>query len=179
MGGDDGQRPDSQGLYDPRTSTTPAASASSSTSRDARRTRIVAPGAAGPHQPGAPRRVRLRSQHRRRRRHPDPDAGRVPPQGSARSASRCRPPGEYGAGLVFLPHDRARRATRSKTLIERIVAEEGQHAARLARRADRRPADRRRARSRRSRCSSRSSSARRAPTPAPIERHARSSASCT
>ena len=43
----------------------------------------------------------------------------------ATSASRCRPPGEYGAGCVFLPRDPSARAT-IEALIEKIVQEEGQ-----------------------------------------------------
>ena len=53
------------------------------------------------------------------------------------------PAGRYGVGLVFLPRDADDRAA-CRALVERIVAEEGQRAARLARRADRRPPDRRR-----------------------------------
>ena len=56
-------------------------------------------------------------------------------------ARRCVPfalpaAGAYGAGLVFLPHDERDRDA-VKALFEQIVAEEGQRAARLARRADR------------------------------------------
>ena len=80
-------------------------------------------GAAGPDQPGAPRRVRLRGEHRRRRRHPHPDARRVPAHSACRS--RCPRPASYGAGLVFLPHDES-RPRRIKDLIARIVEEEGQ-----------------------------------------------------
>ena len=48
-----------------------------------------APGAPGPHQPAAPRRLRLRGQHRRRRRHPAADARPLP---AARvRAARHRP----------------------------------------------------------------------------------------
>ena len=109
------------------TSTTPAASASSSTSRAAGRTRSSRRALAGADQPRAPRRLRLRGQHRRRRRHPDPDAGPVPAQG--RRAARhhaARRPGEYGVGLVFLPHDAAQRAELIEQLSSAIVAEEGQ-----------------------------------------------------
>ena len=56
-----------------------------------------------PHQPRTPRRLRIRSGHRRRRRHPDPDAGSVLPQDACSFA--LPPAGSYGAGLVFLPHD--------------------------------------------------------------------------
>ena len=42
------------------------------------------PRAAGADEPRAPRRLRLRSQYRRRRRHPDPDAGPLLPQGGSR-----------------------------------------------------------------------------------------------
>ena len=55
-----GQRP-AEGLYDPRArASTPAASASSWTSRAESRTRIVGQGHPGPGQPPAPRGVRLR-----------------------------------------------------------------------------------------------------------------------
>ena len=85
---------------------------------------------------------------RRRRRHPDPDAGPVPAQGDRPARHPAARPGQYGAGLVFLPrgsrgapHDRvAHRARFSKKRIR---------APRLARRADRQPPARRAARSRR------------------------------
>ncbi len=44
-------------------------------------------------------------------------------------------PGHYGAGLVFLPHDPQERAE-CQAIFERIVAEEGQTRARMARGAD-------------------------------------------
>ncbi len=75
------------------TSTTPAASASSSTSRGASRTHR--PGRdPGPPQPRASRRVRLREEHRRRRRHPDADAPPVLRRGGGppgHQAARRRP----------------------------------------------------------------------------------------
>ena len=122
------------------TSTMPVAWASSSTSKGRRSHSHRPAGAAASDQPAASRRLRLRGQHRRRRRHPDPDAGPFPPEPRP-LASACTLPPErgYGAGLVFLPREeRPRRETQA--LFERIVTEEGQRAARLARRADRRSA---------------------------------------
>ena len=97
-----------------------------------------AEGAARADQPRAPRRLRLRSQHRRRRRHPAADARRVLPRGGAVLAARCRrvrrrpgvpaarhrrPRGGQGA---HRPHRRGRRPA----------------SPRVARRADRRLAGR-------------------------------------
>ena len=94
-------------------STTPAASASSSTSRDAGRT------------PSSKRycrssstcctaALRLRGEHRRRRRHPDPDArqafsGRSP----QRSASRFRRPASTAPDSCSLPRRRGRAGAMS------------------------------------------------------------------
>ncbi len=84
------------------------------------------PGAAAADQPAAPRRVRVRGQHRRRRRHPDSDAGPVPAQGGRpRWAITLPPERGYGAGLVFLPRDPAVRE-QVEALFEQIVIEEGQ-----------------------------------------------------
>ena len=115
-------------------STTPAASASSWTSRAQRSHDIVAQGAAGPPQPRAPRRLRLRGEHRRRRRHPVQIPRRVPARRSVPFALPA--PGAYGAGLVFLPHDaRDRDADQGA---HRPHRRGGRPApARLARRADR------------------------------------------
>ena len=91
------------------------------------------------------------------------------------------PAGDYGAGLVFLPRDADARATRSRQLFERIVAEEGQ---RLLGWRDV-PTDDRAARRigavASSRCSSRCSSAaaRRSTRPTRDARSRASSASCT
>ena len=83
-------------------------------------------GAAGADQPAAPRRVRLRGEHRRRRRHPHPDArpflaAGVAPLGfdaSRRAAIRRR---------LRLPAARSGAARRrSRQMFEAIVAEEGQ-----------------------------------------------------
>ena len=40
-------------------------------------------------------------------------------------ASRCRAPGEYGVGMVFLPVERARSGCSCEGILERIVREEG------------------------------------------------------
>ena len=76
---------------------------------------------------GPPRRVRLRAEHGRRRRHPHGAAARV----SARSREaklrrrRCRAPGKFAAGIVFLPTDAAERE-RCKAIVAAICAEQGQ-----------------------------------------------------
>ena len=97
-------------------------------------------GAAGADQPRASRRLRLRGQHRRRRRHPDSDARQ---RSSARwCRSRCPPAGTYGAGLVFLPRDaRDRDAIKAADRADRRGGRPD--ASRLARGADRQRADRR------------------------------------
>ena len=61
----------------------------------------------------APRRLRLRSAHRRRRRHPDAGARTRSSRSECQALAhrRCPPPGEYGVGMVFLPRD-VRRAQR-------------------------------------------------------------------
>ncbi len=78
-------------------------------------------------QHGPPRRVRLRAEHGRRRRHSHGAAARVSREGreGASSAPSCRPPGKFAAGIVFLPTDAAERE-RCKEVVERIIAEQGQ-----------------------------------------------------
>ena len=76
----------------------------------------------------------------------------------ARSASPCPPAGDYGAGLVFLPRD-AEQRDKVRALLHTIVDGGRAAAARLARRAHRRPSARRERASRSSRTSCRSSSA--------------------
>ncbi len=62
------RQPRNQGLYDPGSSTTPAASGSSWTCRAPAPTAIVRDALTGARQPRAPRRGRLGEEHRRRRR---------------------------------------------------------------------------------------------------------------
>ena len=112
-----------QGLYDPRAEHDACGVGFVVHMKGTAVARHRGQGAAGPDQPRAPRRLRLRGEHRRRRRHPDPDARRVPARPSCRS--RCPTPARYGAGLVFLPHDERDRET-VKALIGRIADEEGQ-----------------------------------------------------
>ena len=89
-------------------------------------------------QPRAPRRLRLRGQHRRRRRHPGADPGSLPAQGhrAARHHAAARR-ARYGAGLVFLPHD-AGAARRPDRALRGAGPRRGPDRPRLARRADRR-----------------------------------------
>ena len=82
-------------------------------------------GAAGPDQSAASRRLRLRGQHRRRRRHPDSDAGPVPPAEAARLGFALPPERRLRRGLR-LPPARRRPARRDRSAFEAIVAEEGQ-----------------------------------------------------
>ena len=91
-------------------------------------------------QPDPPRRLRLRSRDRRRRRHPDPDARTRSCATRVRGgwASRCRAPGEYGVGMVFLPRRRDRARLPASSRSSEIVARGGPARARLARRAGRR-----------------------------------------
>ena len=64
----------------------------------------------GPRQPGAPRRHRVRGQHRRRRRDPRLHPPPLPGRGRGRGrASASRETG-YGVAMVFLPRDEASRA---------------------------------------------------------------------
>ena len=75
-----------------------------------------------PHQPRTPRRLRIRSGHRRRRRHPDPDAGSVLPQdGVVRVAA-----GRFVRRRPGVSSARRRCARACKAIVERIVTEEGQ-----------------------------------------------------
>ena len=76
-----GMTPSKQGLYDPRYEHDSCGvgfvvDLKSRKSHSHRRA-----GLADPAQPGAPRRLRLREEHRRRRRHPRADAARLPGQG--------------------------------------------------------------------------------------------------
>ena len=124
------------------TSTMPAASASSSTSRDAARTPLSSRGCGS----SSTCCTAARAAARRR------------PATAPASSSRCRtrflrkvtaplgialpPAGNYGAGFVFLPHgDAARAQTQARVRGDRPRGRAA--AARLARRADRRPPARR------------------------------------
>ena len=83
------------------------------------------PSALGPHQPAPSRRVRLRGEHRGRRRHPHPDSGQVPPP-RVRAPGHSLPPAkDYGCGFVFLPRDAEQRDI-VRALLHSIVDEEGQ-----------------------------------------------------
>ena len=75
-------------------------------------------------QPAAPRRLRLRGQHGRRRGHPDPDARLVPAQGGAASdaaAGRARTAPGWSSCRA-----RSHERERLQRLVGPIVAEEGQ-----------------------------------------------------
>ena len=77
-------------------------------------------------QPGAPRRLRLRDEHRRRRRHPDADAARLPGAASATgSASACRRRATT-ASAASSCRPTPPTAARVEELFEQIVREEGQ-----------------------------------------------------
>jgi hypothetical protein len=111
------------------TSTTRAASALSRNIKGARSTDSPL-GPRPPHQPRTPRRLRIRSGHRRRRRHPDPDAGSFFRKTCVRAAAGR----SYGAGWSSCRMTRLRREC--KACGRRIVAKRGQAAARLAESAD-------------------------------------------
>ena len=119
------------------TSMTPAASASSRTSRIARATRFSSHGLKILAQPRASRRGQRRPAGGRRRRHPDPaPRPAVPRRGASGWASPCREPGAYGVGMVFLPRNAETR--RACEEIDRAFhRRRGPDPARLARRAGR------------------------------------------
>ena len=95
---------------------------------------IVEQGAADPAQPRAPRRLRLRDEHRRRRRHPPADAARASsPRSATGSASSCRPPGDYGVGMVFLPTRRRRPRSTARRSVREDRPRRGAGRPRLAR----------------------------------------------
>ena len=135
-----GDLPHPQGLYDPQHENDACGVGFVVHLKGKRSHAIVEKGARAARQSRAPRRVRLRGQHRRRRRHPDPDAGRffrvagARLHAAARRRLRRRP--------VFLPHDPARARARQGAL-RAHRRRGGPAAARLAPRADRRPGARR------------------------------------
>ena len=78
-----------------------------------------------------------REEHRRRRRHPPADAPPLPRRGvRPAAASSCPPPGEYGVGMVFLPHDPG-EPRRLRAAVREGRPRRGPDVPRLARRADR------------------------------------------
>ena len=83
------------------------------------------PRTSGSHQSSAPRGLRLRSQHGRRRRHSDPDAAPLPAQSGGAAGIDVPEAGGYGAGAIFLPTERPAR-DRIREVFQRIVSEEGQ-----------------------------------------------------
>ena len=86
----------------------------------------------------APRRVRLRSADRRRRRHPGADPGRVPAREAARdAASRC-PRRATTASAWSSCRATCEQRNECQQLFEKVIREEGQRPARLAPRAGRR-----------------------------------------
>ena len=84
-------------LYDPRDEQDACGVGFVVDIRDVSSHDIVRKALAGPHQPGAPGRVRVRGEHRRRRRHPHSDA-RTRFLRTVRPVRRCREPGACGAG---------------------------------------------------------------------------------
>ena len=144
----------------------PAASASSSICKNRKSHDIVQQGAPDPRQPGAPRRLRLRGEHRRRRRHPRADAAPLPAPG-ARHAWAFRLPRagrlRRRHGLPAAPTRRPRAGCEATVRADRPRG--GAARPRLARRADRQLADRPDAPATPSRSCGRSSSAARACRP--------------
>jgi glutamate synthase domain-containing protein 1 len=67
--------------------------------------------------------VRLREEHRRRRRHPHADAAPVPEE-CYKIGITLPDPGRYGAGIVFLPRGAKGRA-HCEEIWARVAAEEG------------------------------------------------------
>ena len=101
-----------------------------------RKSHTIVAGPRDPVQPRASRRRRRRPARRRRRRHAGADPARSSPRRRRSSASRCREPGDYAVGYVFMPRD-----AEGRQAIKDIYAETRRRgrpgAARLARRADR------------------------------------------
>ncbi len=81
---------DAQGLYDPQHEHDACGVGFVVDIKGRKSHAIVRQALTGSQEPAASWRVRLRGQHRRRRRHSDSDAGRVPPQGRARSPAAGR-----------------------------------------------------------------------------------------
>ena len=97
--------PPKQGLYDPRYEHDSCGVGFVVDLKDRKSHDIVGQALQILMQPGAPRRLRLREEHRRRRRHPRADAARLP---GARVRPARRPPAAAGRlrrRLVFLPTD--------------------------------------------------------------------------
>ena len=119
-------RPPAQGLYDPRHEHDACGVGFVAHIKGQKSPRHRQPGAAAARQPAAPRRVRMRGQHRRRRRHPDADAGPLLPQGGRPARDRrCRRSAATAPGWCSCRAIRRSRE-RVETLFEEIVIEEGQ-----------------------------------------------------
>ncbi len=95
------------GLYDPATSTTPAASPSWPSSREAPTHGVVERALVRAREPRAPRRRGRRSEHRRRRGDPAPAARRVLPRRAR--ASSCRRRAATASAMLLPPARRRRR----------------------------------------------------------------------
>ena len=109
--------PAKQGLYDPRYEHDACGVGFVVDIKGRKSHRILRAGDPGPAEPRPPRRLRLRGEHRRRRRHPAADAARVPEGGrAARRASQLPAAGQYGAGMVFLPRNPTERRRLEETL---------------------------------------------------------------
>ena len=135
--------PPAQGLYDPSHEKDACGVGFVVNVKGVRSHAIVKPGAAAARQPAASRRVRLRGEHRRRRRHPDSDAGQVSAQGGAQSRHHAAAGGRVRRGLRLPAARLRRRAPPSRRSIETDRPGGRADAARLARSADRRSPGRR------------------------------------
>ena len=118
------EAPPAQGLYDPRHEHD-ACGVGFVVDLKGRKSTSIVERARGPAEPRASRRLRLRGEHRRRRRHPDADAAPLPGRRVRRPGIKLPAAGQYGVGMVFLPHDAGSRAA-CEHLFEQIVREEGQ-----------------------------------------------------
>ncbi len=92
-----GELPQAQGLYDPQHEKDACGVGFVAHLRGRKSHDIVKKGLRAALQSGAPRRQRLGGQHRRRRRHPHPDAGSLLPRARSRNwDSRCLRPASTG-----------------------------------------------------------------------------------
>ena len=114
-------RPAPQGMYDPRNEHDACGVGFVATLTGEAEPRAGRAGAHRSAQPGAPRRHRLRARLGRRRRHPAPGPGRLPPRGRRLRAARGRL--ATPSASPSCPTDDAAEAAVSR--IETIAAEEG------------------------------------------------------
>ena len=155
------RRLEKQGLYDPAYEHDACGVGFVANIRGEKSHDVVHEGHPRAREPRAPRRLRLRSGDRRRRRPARPGARRASCAARcARSGIELPEPGRYAVGMIFLAQDPA-AAARQAAILEQPRRERGPARARLARRARRRRRRSAGSRARACRASASSSSRRR------------------